>query len=245
MAQPLSSQPRVQLVTRRFWPLSGDSAWRWLAVATAMRSAGWQVEVITALWHSAWPERVELREFAVHRAFVSPTTPFRMRRAMRQLLDYTMASHKQAAAANRPINLVMVDAADDEASALLDYAKELPPVVVRYESIDLSGGRMAELVWRPAIVALPLLERLDFSFRETSHMSCASFILERAKRRRGREGIVASSVDGLAVAVGVVLEARLFAGLLLSIRTRPIAARQRRYSCLTLNFEEYCHRFRW
>ncbi len=33
----------------------------------------------------------------------------------------------------------MVDAADDEATALLDHAKELPPIVVRYESFETIG----------------------------------------------------------------------------------------------------------
>lgn len=130
---------RVQLVARRFWPLAGDVAWRWLALATAMRSEGWQVDVVTALWHSSWPAHVHLREFPVHRVFPSPTTPFRMRRAMRNLVEWSTTAAKRATAENRPIDYILVDAAEDEASALLDHAKELPPIVVRYESMETIG----------------------------------------------------------------------------------------------------------
>ncbi len=106
----MNHAPRVQLVTRRFWPLAGDVPWRWLAVATAMRTAGWHVEVITALWHSSWPARVELREFPVQRVFPSPTTPFRMRRAMRNLVEWSIAAARSAASEGRPIDFILVDA---------------------------------------------------------------------------------------------------------------------------------------
>lgn len=135
----MTNAPRVQLVTRRFWPLSGDVPWRWLALATAMRTNGWQVEVVTALWHSSWPEHVELREFPVQRVYLSPTTPFRMRRAMRALVDWSIDQHQRAKEQSRPIDFMLVDAGEDEASALLDHAKELPPIVVRYESLDSIG----------------------------------------------------------------------------------------------------------
>lgn len=130
---------RVQIVTRRFWPLSGDVPWRWLALATAMRVKGWQVEVITAQWHSKWPEHVELREFPVHRIYPSPTTPFRMRRALRNLVEQSIASHQHATDQHKPIDFLLADAGDDETTALLDHAKELPPIVVRYESIESLG----------------------------------------------------------------------------------------------------------
>ena len=133
------SGPRVQMVTRRFWPLAGDVPWRWLSVATALRTSGWQVEVVSAQWHSNWPEHVDLREFPVHRIYPSPTTPFRMRRAMRCLVEWSIANHKQAIQQSRPIDYVLVDAGEDEASALLDHAKELPPIVVRYDSIETIG----------------------------------------------------------------------------------------------------------
>ena len=135
----MSTVPRVQLVTRRFWPLAGDVAWRWLALATAMRTSGWQVEVVTAQWHSTWPARVELREFPVQRIFPSPTTPFRMRRAMRNLVEWLLARQQLVTEQGGAIDYIMVDASEDEATALLDHARELPPIVVRYESITAIG----------------------------------------------------------------------------------------------------------
>ncbi len=140
----MNHAPRVLLVTRRFWPLSGDVPWRWLALATAMRAANWQVEVVTAQWHSSWPVRVDLREFPVSRIYPSPTTPFRMRRAMRCLLEWTLAAASPASKAGaeprRAVDLILVDAADDEATALLDHARSLPPIAVRYESIEAIGS---------------------------------------------------------------------------------------------------------
>lgn len=134
-----TNAPRVQLVTRRFWPLSGDVAWRWLALASAMRASGWHVEVITALWHSSWPAHVELREFPVQRIYPSPTTPFRMRRALRRLVDWSIEQHAKAIEESKPIDFLMADASEEEATALLDHAKELPPIVIRYESLEAVG----------------------------------------------------------------------------------------------------------
>ncbi len=135
----MNDAPRVLLVTRRFWPLAGDVPWRWLALATALRTHGYNVEVVSALWHSSWPVHVELREFPVHRIFPSPTTPFRMRRAMRNLVDWIGTASRRAQEQNQPIQLVMADAGDDEATSLLDHHKELPPIAIRYESVDSIG----------------------------------------------------------------------------------------------------------
>ncbi|MCC6508016.1 MAG: hypothetical protein IT423_02840, partial [Pirellulaceae bacterium] len=115
----MNSVPRVLLVTRRFWPLAGDNAWRLLALATEMRHAGWHVEVVTALWHSAWPKRVQLREFDVQRIGPSPTTPFRTRRYTRAVWEWIAEAHQAAGRQGHPIDLVLIDSTEDETPALL------------------------------------------------------------------------------------------------------------------------------
>ncbi len=91
----------------------------------------------------------DLREFPVSRIYPSPTTPsLRMRAARHALLvGWTLAAASTAskagagASAERSI-LILVDAAEyDEATALLDHARSLPPPrSPLYESIEAIGS---------------------------------------------------------------------------------------------------------
>lgn len=152
----MNAAPRVLFVTRRFWPMANDNVWRVLNLAAAMRQAGWQPEVLSAQWHSAWPARVELRDFPVHRLGPSPLTPFRARRYARAVSDWL-------AQRGSSFDCIVVDAAEEEALLLTSHpASDLPPVVVRYDTLDGGGvlqerlqGRMVTACSRAALVAVP------------------------------------------------------------------------------------------
>lgn len=152
----MNAAPRVLFATRRFWPMANDNVWRVLNLAAAMRQAGWQPEVLSAQWHSAWPARVELRDFPVHRLGPSPLTPFRARRCGRAVSDW-LAQHGSS------FDCIVVDAIEEEASLLTSHpAPDLPPVVVRYDTPDVGGvlqerlhGKMIAACSRAALVVVP------------------------------------------------------------------------------------------
>lgn len=138
--------PRVLFVTRRFWPLANDNMWRVLSLAGALQTAGWQAQILTAQWHSAWPEQVELRDLHVHRLPPSPSTPFRSRRYTRLLCDW-IAHHESL------FDCVVVDAVEDDALALTARASsDSPPVIVRFDAA-LSGGPLRERLHQRVVSA--------------------------------------------------------------------------------------------
>jgi glycosyltransferase involved in cell wall biosynthesis len=138
--------PRVLFVTRRFWPLANDNMWRMLGLAGALQSAGWQPQVLTARWHSAWPEQVELRDLRVHRLSPSPSTPFRSRKFGRNVCDW-VARHEGL------FDCVVIDAVEEDALVLTArQAVDSPPVILRYDTVE-SGGPLMERVHQRVVAA--------------------------------------------------------------------------------------------
>lgn len=138
--------PRVLLVTRRFWPLANDNVCRLMSLAGALRSAGWDVQLLTAQWHTAWPERVELSELLVHRVGPSPTTPFRAKRYTRAVSDW-LTKHASA------FDCLVIDSWEDEVLTLTSHpSKDLPPIVVRHDALE-GIGPLAERQRARAITA--------------------------------------------------------------------------------------------
>lgn len=134
----MNAAPRVLFVTRRFWPMANDHVWRVLNLAATLRIAGWQPQVLTAQWHSAWPAEVALRDFHVDRLGPSPLTPFRSRRYARAVSDWI-------AQRGSNFDCIVVDAAEEEALALTTHpASDLPPIVVRYDTPE-SGALQERL----------------------------------------------------------------------------------------------------
>lgn len=138
--------PRVLFVTRRFWPLANDNMWRLLALADALQTNGWQPQILTAQWHSAWPEKVELRDLAIQRLGPSPTTPFRSRRYVRGVCEWTN-NHAGL------FDCIVIDATEEDAVALtLRSMRDAPPVIVRYDTVE-SGGPLMERLHQRIVTA--------------------------------------------------------------------------------------------
>lgn len=163
------SAPRVLFVTRRFWPLANDNVSRWLSLADALRNAGWQVQLLTAQWHSAWPEQVVLRDIRVNRIGPSPTTPFRAKRYARSVSDW-LARNASA------FDCIVIDSSEEEVLTLTAHpCKELPPVIVRYDCYEGVG---------------PLVERQ----RARGHTACQQAALVVVPHEHARRQLVAASV---------------------------------------------------
>lgn len=129
MKQPASES--VLVVTRRFWPLAGDDAARWLNWAAGLQAAGCATRILTAQWHSAWPAAVELRDLHVQRLGPSPTTAFRSRRYTRALCTWITQFASQ-------LQSVVIDAHEEDAVAVVECCADLRlPCIVRYQRDDL------------------------------------------------------------------------------------------------------------
>lgn len=136
----MSPAPRVLLVARRFWPLASDSSLRVLSLAAAWRQAGWRPTVLTAQWHSAWPESVFLRDVPVKRIGPAPTTPFRMRRYVRAISDW-IARHRS------DFDWLYFDCPEDEAAHVLHAqpSDSRPPLVCRFAPNELAAHWSSEM----------------------------------------------------------------------------------------------------
>ena len=152
----MRSAPRILFVMRRFWPIVNDNVWRVLNLADGLRSVGWEPQVLTAQWHSAWPARVFLRDLEVHRLGPSPSTPFRSRRFTRTVADFISRNADQYAC-------VVIDALEEEAASLTQgKPTDWPPVIVRFDAlengwplIERPSSRISELCRRSAKVVVP------------------------------------------------------------------------------------------
>jgi glycosyltransferase involved in cell wall biosynthesis len=122
----------VLVVTRRFWPLAGDDAWRWLNLASGLQAAGYAPRILTAQWHAAWPASVELRDLGVHRIGPSPSTSFRSRRYTRAVCAWIIDHAPQ-------LRCVVIDAQEEDAQAVVECCADLRiPSIVRYQRDDYS-----------------------------------------------------------------------------------------------------------
>jgi glycosyltransferase involved in cell wall biosynthesis len=127
--------PRVLIVTRRFWPLASDSCYRVLNLAATWATCGWKPQVLTASWHSAWPEQVTVSEVPVNRLGPAPTTPFRARRYTRALGEWLGQRLSQ-------FDLIYCDAPDEDAARIFSVAADRGqlPCVVRYAPDEPAAG---------------------------------------------------------------------------------------------------------
>ncbi len=130
----MTGSPSVAFVTRRFWPLAGDSVWRTLYLADALRQLGWKIHILTAAWHSLWPVHVELRDLQVHRLHPSPTTPFRSRRYTRAVSEW-IGKHADE------LDAVCIDASEEDAMAVATRSSSRLPVWLRCDSVDVPGAQ--------------------------------------------------------------------------------------------------------
>lgn len=84
------SQPRIALVTSRFWPISGVPQILAGELAVGLNEAGYHVEVITSRWEHSWNQSFTFQGIPVHRLPVSSSGPwgnFRTQRALTKKLN--------------------------------------------------------------------------------------------------------------------------------------------------------------
>lgn len=84
------SQPRIALVTSRFWPISGIPQILAGEIAVGLRDSGFHVEVITSRWEHNWNQSFTFQGIPVHRLPVSSSGPwgnFRTQRALTKRLN--------------------------------------------------------------------------------------------------------------------------------------------------------------
>lgn len=60
-------QPRIVLITRRFWPLVGGAEMVMANLAVEFRDLGCETQILTAKWESQWPNEIIHRDIPVSR----------------------------------------------------------------------------------------------------------------------------------------------------------------------------------
>lgn len=127
----MTSEPRVLIVTRRYWPLANDAAYRLLHWAGALTRQGYQVTILTARWQMHWPARFTCREIPVVRIEPAPTSPFRVGRYAREVTRWVVGHRER-------FDTIYCDSTDAECQALLAQGEvqPLPPIVVRFDPTE-------------------------------------------------------------------------------------------------------------
>ncbi len=121
---------RILLVSRRFWPLVGDSEDAMADLAVGLRRHGAEPSVLTARWAGDWPAATYFQETPVHRL------PLRLGRPWGRL-SYLMALTRWLRRHREQFDLVVVGRLRREATAALRALRRSPiPVVLRAEADD-------------------------------------------------------------------------------------------------------------
>lgn len=79
---------RMAIVTRRFWPLAGATEYAIGDLATELRSAGHEVQIVTIRWEKNWPSDCQYREIPIHRIYRPASAPWGNHRYLRNLNQY-------------------------------------------------------------------------------------------------------------------------------------------------------------
>lgn len=120
----IADQVRVLLVTRRFWPLTDDSAGRVATLAEGLRRGGMIPTILTARFSNAWPTEFRFREVNVLRPVAAPRREWTggiYQRSLQRWLRENV-SH---------FDILYADAMRDEGAAVVEIAETfgLPSVV--------------------------------------------------------------------------------------------------------------------
>ena len=87
---------RVVMVTRRFWPLVGESQWFTIELAAQMRELGAKPTIVTAQWEPDWPKAAVMREipfFRLPQPSAGGWGRFRYMRALARWLRHQHANY--------------------------------------------------------------------------------------------------------------------------------------------------------
>jgi glycosyltransferase involved in cell wall biosynthesis len=136
-------RPRILLVSRRLWPLVGETEMGLLQLATDLRDAGALPTLLTVRWETQWAERSTLRGIPIVR-LPWPTTPgWGVVRYLYALSRYLRRNHSQ-------FDAVVVSGLRAEAfCALASLPKggspsNGPPVILRVSE----AGTYGEVAWQ-------------------------------------------------------------------------------------------------
>lgn len=151
--------PKVLVIARRFWPFTDDSCQRLMHHCDALTRAGAKVTVLTARWHSNWPQYSLCREVPIHRLLPSPGSNWNESHFQKNLVHWISKSAKD-------FDCIYVDRSDNLLSALQSKSvKWNLPIVSRFSPEDtgygLSSGQkltqtaMADCSRRSAKVVCP------------------------------------------------------------------------------------------
>ncbi|MCL4201068.1 MAG: glycosyltransferase family 4 protein [Pirellulaceae bacterium] len=126
----MASALRILLVSRRFWPLVGDSEDAMADLAVGLRRYGAEPTVLTAGWSSQWPGTTSFQGTLVHRLPLRLALPWG-RWAYLLGLSRWLRRHRQQ------FDLVVVARLRREACTTLRALRRSPvPVVLRAEADD-------------------------------------------------------------------------------------------------------------
>ncbi len=126
-------QLRLVLVTRKYWPLVGDSATVMANLATQLHEIGADVTVLTARWERNWPTRLFVREVPVIRLPYPEPRLWGTLRYMAALARWLRRNRED-------IDAVLVSGLRYDAYAVIGaMRKSSVPVVLRCEEAGLLG----------------------------------------------------------------------------------------------------------
>lgn len=136
--EPLESSPRIAIVTRRLWPLSGDTERDVLLLAAALQQQGARPTLITARWQKNWAEQTTLQGIPVTRLPWPATPGWGLLRYLYSLSRY-LRQHRN------DFDGVIVQGLRAEAyAAITSLARQGPPVVLRASE----AGTHGEVAWQ-------------------------------------------------------------------------------------------------
>lgn len=127
-------RPRVLFVTRRFWPFSDDACLRLLYQTEVMKRSDMDITVLTARWHSSWPEFFLCREVPVFRLLPGPNNHWNENHFQKNCLAW-ITKHL----AN--FDCIYVDRSDSLLSSITSKASKWKvPVIARFAPDDTGFG---------------------------------------------------------------------------------------------------------
>lgn len=127
-------RPRVLFVTRRFWPFTDDACLRLLYQTEVMKRSDVEVTVLTARWHSSWPEFCLCREVPVFRLLPGPNNNWNENHFQKNCLTW-ITKHLE------DYDCIYVDRADSLLSSIASKASKWnKPVLARFAPDDSGFG---------------------------------------------------------------------------------------------------------
>lgn len=190
----MKSYRRLLAIARQSWPTISDDTLRLLHWTQQLARQGSKITLLTPRWHSSWPRRIVCDGVEVQRLDTPPTHVLKASSYQRQLSQWIVQRI-------RDFDLIYCDAADTEASALLNVvnAPDAPPLVIRHGDVapgEAVSRKALELYHRANLVLAPNLQAEQqliagginrSQIVRTSQVQGASYDRSPASRRAARQ----------------------------------------------------------